>query len=139
MKSYSQDDLDDAFAQRDEYWENSEAIISRFREVIDYLSKWAKTPKGLAILKSRLRYQADFYSLFGAIDDLLSANKLSQIKDPITKLESFVKIVDDPTKRAEVKWAYGYYEAARSATNDAAPRRTRIDIITSILLGELHA
>ena len=133
-KSYSQDDLDEAFAQRDKYWENKETTTNRFQDIINNLAQWSETERGSAILKSRLRLQADFFSLFGAINELLATNKLSQIKDPITKLESFVKTVDDPYKRPEIKWAYSYYEAARSASNDAGPRRDRIDTIKSILL-----
>jgi hypothetical protein len=136
-KSYSQDDLDNAFAQRDEYWENKETTTNRFQDIINYLAQWTETERGSAILRSRLRYQADFFSLFGAIHELMSVNKLSQIKDPISKLESFVKTIDDPTQRPEIKWAYSYYDATRSASNDAGPRRARIDTIKSVLLGDI--
>jgi len=137
VRSYSQDDLDEAFAQRDENWENKETTTARFQEIIDHLVKWAKNDKGFAVLKSRLRYQADFFSLFGALNDLISANRLQQITNPIPKLESFVNIIDDPSMREKLKWANNYYAAARSATNDAGPRRTRIDTIVDVLLGDI--
>ena len=136
-KSYSQDDLDEAFAKRDANWESKDTTVARFQDIINYLAQWARTDEGLAVLKSRLRYQADFFSLFGALNELMSLDKLSQINDPLSKLESFVKTVDDPAKRLKIKWAYDYYDATRSASNDAGPRRARIDIIQSVLLGTI--
>lgn len=134
-KKDSQDDLDEAFALREQNWESKDNTLTRFQDVIEYLAQLGKTEKGAAILKSRLRNQADFFSLFGAINEIMQNDELSQIQDPISKLEDFVKIVDDSEKRAKIKTAKEYFDAVRSASNDTGPRRLRINIIRSVLLG----
>lgn len=85
-----------------------------------------------------MRNQADFFSLFGAVNELIVNDKLSQIKDPFDKLEGFIRIVDDPEKRLQMRAANDYFEAARSASNDAKPRKIRITTITSVLLGDIQ-
>jgi len=134
-KKDSQDDLDVAFAQRDQNWESKDSTVMRFQDIIDYLAHLGKTEKGSAVLRSRLRNQADFFSLFGAINELMQSNKISQVQDPISKLENFIKIVDDPEKRKGMKVANDYSEAVRSASNDTGPRRLRISILQSVLVG----
>jgi hypothetical protein len=136
-KSYSQDDLDAAFAQREDNWEAKEATTARLQEIIDYVAQWTNSDRGVAIFKSRLRNQADFFSLVGAIDEIINTHGLATIEDPITKLEIFVKAVDDPKTRSSKPEVNAYYNAARSASSDAGSRRTRIDTIKSVLLGEI--
>jgi hypothetical protein len=136
-KKDSQDDLDEAFARRDQNWESKDDTVTRFQDIINYLAQWGKTEKGLGVLRSRLRNQADFYSLFGAINELMQDNTISQIQDPISQLEKFIRVVDDPEKRKMITKANEYYEAARSASNDTGPRRLRVNIIKSVLVGDI--
>jgi hypothetical protein len=137
-RSYFQDDLDQAYADRDQNWEHKDSTSTRFQEIISYLAELANTTKDYDIFKSRLRYQEDFYSLFGAINNLIETDRLSHIEGPAAKLESFIKIVDNPEKRLQMGTANQYFEAARSAVSDAEPRQFRINAITSVLLGEIQ-
>jgi len=136
-KKDSQEDLDKAFAVRDQNWERMDDTVLRFQDIIDYLVQLSKTDRGSAVLRSRLRNQDDFFSLFGAINDLIENNKISEVEDPITKLENFVRIVDDPEKRSAMKAANNYYEATRSASNDTEQRSRRISILQAVLLGDI--
>ncbi len=136
-KKDSQEDLDETFARRDQNWENKDFTVTRFQDIIDYLAQLGKTEKGLAVLRSRLRNQDDFLSLFGAINELMQSNMISQVQDPISKLENFIKVIDDPEKRLGIKAANDYLEAVHFASNDTGPRRLRINIIQSILVGEI--
>ncbi len=136
-KSYSQDDLDIAFAQRDQNWESKDTTTACFEEVINYIAQWAKSDRGLSVLKSRLRHQTDFFSLFGAINEIIQMGRLSEVEDPVTKLEKFVKLVDDPEMRIHNKEATVYYNATSFSSNDVGPRRTRINVIEGILLGTI--
>lgn len=133
-KGYSQDGLDEAFTVRDESWERRFEIeeafrstIGRIREIVDS-SEQAKELPG-----SRLRNQADFYSLFGAIKTLVELNKLCEPADAAKRLAQFVADVEDEQARARHEHLATYYEAARSASNDRGPRETRVGIMTKLL------
>ncbi len=135
-KKDSQDDLDEAFALREQNWENKDSTITRFQDIIEYLARLGKTESGAALLKSRLRNQADFFSLFGAINEIMQNDEMLQIQNTVASLEEFVKIVDDPGKRSKIKAAKEYFDAARFSSNDTGPRRLRINIIHAVLLGK---
>jgi hypothetical protein len=51
-------------------------------------------------------------------------------------LKNFLDILEDDGRRKKSKDASAYFEAARSASNDAGPRRTRIDVIKQVLKGK---
>ena len=61
---YSQDDLDKAFSDRDIDWDSEESVIDDFRTVVQQIKELTKVPSDPPIMKTRLRNQADFYSLF---------------------------------------------------------------------------
>lgn len=126
-QSFSQDDLDAAYAGRDEEWSERYEVEATFRAVLDYLA-------GLAPLieARRVRNQADFYSLLGAVLQL----RTEGLPDPAsaaTRLDTFMAETETDAGRAANEQAKRYYEAARSASNDLAQRRTRIEIIKSVL------
>src|SRR5262249_40365670 len=130
-RTYSQDDLDKAFSDRDTSWENKEDSVNKFRRVVDKLLEFVSRPQGVNIMRSRLKNQADFYSLFGAIHEIIeSGEHIPEGADQ--RLLDFIHLVEDENGRRENKIAVDYYEAARSASNDAAPRRKRINITKSI-------
>src|SRR5258707_11394302 len=108
-KSYSQDDLDTAFAQRDQNWEDKDTTTAHFQEIIDYIAHWGNS----TIFKSRLRNQADFFSLFGAINEIINAERLLEIKNRVSELEDFMKTVDDRDMRSKRPLASDYYNATR--------------------------
>ena len=134
VESYSQDDLDTSYSDRDEEWEKGLSVESEFRAVIDVLRNWSEDI--LAGEARRLRNQADFYSLYGAILNHIRRGRLPARNDAIDRLNGFMALVNDEAERQAFKVASSYYEAARSASNDAAQRRERIRILTSVLAGE---
>lgn len=133
-KSYSQDNLDNAFSNRDIYWDQQDEMETQFRDVIRVLKEVANyESNGTFIVKSRLRNQADFYSLFGALSDLIKKGELPLIDDIVTRLTAFIENVDDEQKRSSDDTAKSYYEAARAASNDIGARTKRIEIMKNII------
>ena len=132
-KGYSQDDLDTAFTDRDPTWENKNKIESLFNRIVEILKTAIETPDGSYLTRTRLRNQADFYSLFGAIGILLQENKLPSIENILKNLQKFIETVEDADLRSSDEKAKEYYEAARGASTDTGPRKMRIEIIKSII------
>lgn len=134
VESYSQNDLDTSYSDRDEEWEKGQSVEGEFREVINILRDWSEDI--LAGEARRLRNQADFYSLYGAILNHIRQGRPLLQYEAINRLNNFMTLVNDEAERQAYKVASSYYEAARSASNDAAQRRERIRILTSVLAGE---
>jgi hypothetical protein len=135
---YSQDDLDKAFSDRDVEWEDAADTEQRFREVTDFVNQLVQLPQQDPLLRSRLRNQADFYSLFGAINELIDVVDpvLNESKDILaSRLRSFVEIVDDEVRRIKDEAATRYLNAARSNSNDLGQRKQRVETITTVLRG----
>lgn len=134
-KSYSQIALDEAFSGRETEWAYRHEIEDRFKLIIKAI-KSIVSGDGEDLSRSRLRNQADFYALFGAI---ANAQNRQSIPDPHTvrRLTKFINSVDDSIERENRELARLYFEAARSASNDAGPRAARIHIIEEVLLGQV--
>ncbi len=135
-KGYSIDDLDTAFSDRDASWDKGQEVEDRFRRTAAALADMLTIPDGAFLRSSRFRNQADFYSLFGAVDSLQTANALPSSKDAVGRLSTFLKVVEAEEGRAKSKAAQAYFDAARSASNDAGPRKARIEIVTKVLSGQ---
>lgn len=135
-KGFSQSELDDAFSRRDDSWERRQEIEDRFRRVIDSIATMLNDPTAASLESSRLRNQADFYSLFGAISR--AQQRLPALPESIAaeRLVSFISVVEDDSRRPQVPDANQYYQAARSASNDTGPREARVAIIERVLSGE---
>lgn len=136
-KGYSQEDLDRAFTERDISWENRSKIEKMFRSVISklkdiFLYKLDSTD----LSKSRMRNQADFYSLFGAVLDLYNEENLPDIAVIVERLKLFIDKVESED-RDRLPKVSDYYEATRSASNDKGPRMKRIDIIKNVIMGNI--
>jgi hypothetical protein len=138
-RSLSQTDLDKAFSDREEEWPERDATVSTFQEVVRFIAQILKEPSGGAIQASRLRNQADFYSLFAAVVELQKQGRCPTPADAAARLASWVGILRD-VERGDISADQApnetrYLGAARAASNDAGPRRTRINIVKAILLG----
>lgn len=133
-KSYSQNDLDDAFANRDQFWENKRQIENEFREIIRTINEIVTACEDQrAVTGSRLRNQADFYSLFGAISAQRRSGVRIRPEDAASRIAAFLRRVEDPAVRNADPELAQYYEAARSASNDKGPRERRIEYMASVL------
>lgn len=137
-RSLSQIDIDRAFGDREEEWVEQDATVAEFRSAIAYISKIANHGAGV-IPTSRLRNQADFYSLFCAAVELERQDTRPTPEEAAARLIPWLDLLRK-FERGEVAAeqapdAGRYLGAARAASNDAGPRRTRIDIVKAILLG----
>ncbi|MGW0648368.1 DUF262 domain-containing protein [Streptomyces umbrinus] len=139
-QAFSQDDLDYAYSERDSEWSEESEVRASFTQIIKYLGKVFKG-NGLAGFPAsvrRIKNQADFYSLFGATVALQEEDELPAPDESASRLVDFLEVVTDEAQRAESKAAIRYYDAARSASNDARQRNARIDIISKVLTGDLE-
>jgi hypothetical protein len=138
VRGYSQDELDEAFSQRDTDWEHSTTVSAKFMEVVKILNTIVAHPEAdssYPLYKTRLRNQADFYSLFAAIamvfeDSLFRSQSLDL---PAARLAKFIHTVEDEALRNLSGEATEYFTAARSNSNDTGSRRTRVRIVRDIL------
>jgi hypothetical protein len=131
--SFSQDDLDVAYAGRDDEWDKQRTAERRFREVVGYLRELCSA-EGSTVATIRLRNQADFYSLFGALLELAREKQLPEPREASGRLAAFVARVEDELVRFDqTDPATVYYQAARSASNDLGRRITRIEIVKTVL------
>src|SRR6266568_1051495 len=130
-ESFSQDDLDQAYSDRDSEWDNETAVRSLFTRIVHYLNDVFSSPFLSAAMPDarRLRNQADFYSLFGAALRLSNASILPPAANAAEGLATFVHKVQDEKTRLDVEEVRRYYEAARSASNDLSQRRIRAEIL----------
>ncbi len=138
-KSLSQGDLDQAFADRDEEWAKGSEVIEQFRRSLQFVSEILKTEYSSTISNSRLRNQADFYSFFAAIVELKREKNCPEAHDVghrlsmwLTQLREVERLLTSTEQDNEIS---KYLQAARAASNDAGPRRIRINAIKKVMLG----
>src|SRR5262249_8541034 len=139
VRSYSQLDLDQAFAIREDPWENHDDTEAMFRETVSMLQHLVSGETGAWLSRSRLKNQADFYSLFAAFNELSRERFNFAIPQIQQRLRDFLNAVENLSAFAGVPEIAGYFEAARSASNDPGPRSTRIAIIKSVVRGDLES
>lgn len=138
-RSLSQADIDHAFAEREEEWGEQDSSVAKFQAAVRYIADIVTHPGGTAIPASRLRNQADFYSLFAAIVELQREQQCPTIAEATARLAAWLEALREverggiPADQAPEMSAY--LHAARAASNDAGPRRTRIDTIKAVLQG----
>ncbi|MGI5252500.1 DUF262 domain-containing protein [Actinacidiphila glaucinigra] len=137
VRAYSQDELDKAYGAREDEWSEQQRVDVEFRETIRTMSEIA--PELLNGNGKRLRNQADFYSLYGAILELSREGGLPSVDDMNKRLAAFMEIVANEESRQSDDAAKRYFEAARSASNDLLQRRTRIGIVKEVMTGVWNA
>jgi hypothetical protein len=134
-QSFSQDELDAAYSARNEEWSVRTRVEREFHNAMTYLAQLA--PLGdPPIASTRLRNQADFYSLFGAVVQLGSQKTLPPPELAAVRLGEFITKVANADARLTDKDSRRYYEAARSASNDLAQRKLRIELLLAVLTSE---
>jgi hypothetical protein len=134
IRGYSQDELDKAFSDRDLTWEKGASVRKRFGDTVGFLRRMVAKPEGSPLYKTRLRNQADFYSLFMAVSDLLTNQEWSD-EHGAARLADFIAVVEDEQRRPEDRAAGDYFKATRSNSNDSGPRKLRHKIMTAVLGG----
>ncbi|MEU3231370.1 DUF262 domain-containing protein [Nocardiopsis alba] len=136
-EAFSQDDIDKAYSARDDEWEGEAAVRADFTGIVQYLSEMFLSSElsGFPAPVRRIKNQADFYSLFGAVFLLQKSGKLPEASTTGSRVASFIKEVTDDNSREINEKATRYYEAARSASNDAKQRNVRILIMQEVIQG----
>ncbi len=129
----SQDDVDEAYSDRDERWPARSRSERRLRAAFSVIAGLLEEEP--ALVSSRLRNQADFYSLTGAIVELQDAKELPATDAAARNLLDFLAIVGDEKRRDRDGLATEYYDAARSASNDRRQRITRISALREVITG----
>ncbi|NER27888.1 MAG: DUF262 domain-containing protein [Symploca sp. SIO1C4] len=146
-KSYSPDYLDRAFTERDSAWEEKDEIENEFRNTIKSIGEILDLSKEVNLAKTRLKNQADFYSLFGAVAELSREGTLKIDENTGSKIYDFLEIVQNQKLQSKSKHeldnyqkkALDYYNAVKSSFTDAGPRKIRIEIVKSLLKGDIHS
>lgn len=134
VETHSQADLDLAYKDRDDDWPERSVVTAEFHKVTQTLNEWAEPI--LASKARRLRNQADFYSLFAVVLNKSRDGSLPDSATASSRLEAFFDLVESETSRQVNDDAKRYYEAARSASNDAGQRKERVRILSKVLSGE---
>ncbi len=145
VRAYNQDYLDKAFSDRDTNWEQKEEIETEFRNTIDAISKIIQSSLALDLPKTRLKNQADFYSLFGAVAELNREFTLNINSTVGQRIKDFIILVSDEIliDRAEISLseyernALNYYDAAKYSFTEAGARKSRILIMKSVIEGSI--
>ncbi|HKY87044.1 MAG TPA: hypothetical protein VJL90_09810, partial [Pseudorhodoplanes sp.] len=132
-RSTSQADLDQYFADREEAWADRENLQQEFQGAIRYIR--ALTEAAHDLQNTRLRNQAEFYSLFAAVVELTRENQRPLADDSAARLLPWaVNVTATPVDQlAELD--VQYVAAARAASNDPGPRRIRINRVKEVMLG----
>jgi hypothetical protein len=137
IKGYSQDELDEAFSDREQEWEKSADVRSRFTAAITAIAEISSKPLEAPLYKTRLRNQADFYSLFTAVAECLATGIDCKSTESVARLAGFIGSVEDESLRAASLAATDYFAAARSNSNDSGPRKKRHEIMLKVLNGSI--
>lgn len=130
-RGYSQAELDEAFSERDEAWDDRVPVETAFRSAIAYIKELLASADGLRV--TRLKNQVDFYALVGAVVELQRTGALASAPNAAPKLEEFIRKVDSDEDRGADDDIRAYYEAARSASGDTGNRKKRIEILAKVL------
>jgi hypothetical protein len=127
----SQDELDQVYSDRDEDWEGQPAVAERFRSTLRYIGDVVNAEPDIA--STRLRNQGDFYAFVGAVDELGREDGLPAPDHAAQRLLEFANTVGDTAEMPTNEDARRYYEAARSAANDARQRQIRIEVLRKVI------
>jgi hypothetical protein len=143
VRAYSQEYLDKSFSDRDIDWEDKDNIENEFRHTIESIKTILELSQDINLSKTRLKNQADFYSLFGAVAELNRENKLNINKKIGERIKNFLELVEDKELRNESRDplddyhrnALDYYKAVKQSFTDSGARKTRIRIMKSVIQG----
>ena len=109
-KSYSAEYLDRAFTERDNEWEEKDEIESEFRNTIKAIGKIIEFSKDINLAKTRLKNQADYYSLFGAVAELNRDAKLVVSEETGSTIKNFLEIAQDKELQSKSRNDLSSYE-----------------------------
>jgi hypothetical protein len=111
----------------------AETVRTRFSAIITCIGTIVARPPDNPLFKTRLRNQADFYSLFTAVAESSARGNFNCASDDYTsRLTDSITTVEDEQRRAQSKAATDYFKGARSNSNDSGPRKKRHEIMVRV-------
>lgn len=134
-RGFNTNELDIEFGERDDIWENKEDITEKFKIIVNKINDILGGDPENILTRSRLKNQADFYSLVGAIHVLIQQNNLPAINDLKDRLLEFIQYEVNDNSPKEIR---DYYEFARVASNRTLARKEREKILIKVLLNQIE-
>lgn len=134
-KGFNTIELDIAFGNRDDNWEEKDEIEECFKTLINLLNEILSGDPDNILIRSRLKNQADFYSLLGALHVLIQRDELPELNDIKARLLTFVSHELTEESSADIN---SYYEYARVASNRTLARKERENILIKVLLNQIE-
>jgi len=134
-KGYNTNELDIAFGNRDDIWEEKDMITESFKTLIKIINDLLSGDPENILIRSRLKNQADFYSLVGAIHVLINRKELPELSNIKSSLLTFVnhELTDDSPPDI-----LSYYEYARVASNRTLARKEREKFLIKVILDQIE-
>lgn len=129
-RGYNTIELDEEFSTRDDDWEPKNQVSTNFRNYVNRINQILVLDRDNALLKSRLRNQADFYSLLGVLHTITDIDN-QQIYNRLLLFINHNLDVDSPPEIIQ------YYNFARTASNRTLARKERENILKRIIEGEI--
>ncbi|NHF60171.1 DUF262 domain-containing protein [Flavobacteriaceae bacterium TP-CH-4] len=135
-QGYSSNELDIAFSDREDEWLESISVIREFRSAINRINSILEIDDDASLQRSRLRNQADFYTLVGVVKRISDENIEITNNQIYERLEEFNNIISSEEQReAEGNEAINqYYGFARAASNSTRARRERENILFNFVI-----
>lgn len=116
--------LDEYYAAYDEEIPNAQGADTEYTRILEWIGD-------LDLSSTRWTNLGDFYSLWAAVHVLLKEDSLPEHSAAVARLRDFDSRVSAPTSETERR----YSDAVRQGTNKESSRRTRAEILVSILQG----
>ncbi|MGB3262360.1 MAG: DUF262 domain-containing protein [Microcoleus sp.] len=141
VKSYRQDDLDKAFNDRDLAWDEQHEMESEFKQVILSIKELLDcSPENINLSKTKLKNQADFYSLFSAIAELNREKSLNITADVGKRIYELMESVKSPETAIKNQDTQAYYDAITTSLSSSGieKTKTRINLLKSVILGTIN-
>jgi hypothetical protein len=131
-RGYSTIELDEEFSNRDDNWEDEILVINNFKATTTLLKRLIQLDDNY-LIKSRYKNQADFYSLFCALNNLRKRETIPSDDFIINVLR---KIEASEVEQEKDQRLITYFEHVKSASNRTKARKERIEIIEYYLLND---
>ncbi len=141
VRGYTSDELDKEYSDRDTDWDQKWETENTFKKVIKEIDLILNTQYGELLIKSRLKNQADFYGLFGALFELSERDNI-ELPDPEVigrNLINFVQRVDDHGEREKDENTMEYWETTQKASNNQTQRTKRIRVLKDIITDQTES
>lgn len=129
-RGYSTIELDEEFSTRDDAWDNRNAISTLFRNHVNRINEILELDEENIIVRSRIKNQADFYSLIGVLHTIEGIENQQIFERLLLFVEH--ELTDNSPQRIQE-----YYNYARTASNRTAARKEREIILREIIQGEI--